>query len=464
MLSCGAMSRPGLEFSHKDQPLRDDVRELGALLGEVLREQGGGELLAAVELARHAAIRRRNAGDDGSRQELCELVRSLHPERAEHVVRAFAAYFGIVNLAEKIHRIRRRRDYLRSPKEEGGWQPLSLGDTIRRLASAGFSRRDLEEFFPRLSIEPVFTAHPTEAVRRTLLEKQQAVARHLVARLNTSLTPPEQRVLLAQIREEISAAWQTEEYPAERPSVADEAEHVLFYITDILYRIIPPFYEELEEVLDEVYGAAEQTSRRLPHMISFASWVGGDMDGNPNVDADTIRESLARHRGLILDLYRREVLKLSKNLSQSTSRATIAAEVATRADTYAELFPETDAEIRTRHRAMPYRRLLRLMAARLQATRDEQDGGYAKPGEFCDDLEQIAVSLEENAGTHAGLFPLAPTPVACRDLRFSPRHSRCSPRRGGPPSGDGAPARRGRLGSARRGRAHRTFARGARRR
>ena len=406
MLESRTMNRLGLEFSSKDQPLRDDVRELGALLGEVLREQGGGELLAAVELARHAAIRRRNAGEKGSEDELCELVRSLPPERGEQVVRAFSAYFSVVNLAEKIHRIRRRREHLRSPKESGGWQPLSLDDTIRRLASAGFSREDLQDLFPRLSVEPVFTAHPTEAVRRTLLEKQQAVARHLVARFNTSLTPPERRVLTAQIREEITAAWQTEEYPAERPSVADEAEHVLFYITDILYRIVPPFYEELDEVLDEVYGPASGTPPRHPRMISFASWVGGDMDGNPNVDAVTLRESLARHRKLILGLYHGEILKLSKNLSQTSSRSTIADEITRQADTYAELFPTTDAGIAPRHRAMPYRRLLRLIASRLAATRAETHGGYAAPEELYDDLELIASSLEENDGAHAGLFPV----------------------------------------------------------
>ena len=387
-----------INFADKDIPLREDVSLLGSLVGEMLAEQGGARLLETVEQVRRAAIARREgtpATDD-----LVGLVRDLDAQGALGMVRAFSAYFQVVNLAERVHRIRRRRDYLR---DHEGPQPRGIHDAIARLADAGLRLDDAQEFLSGILYEPVFTAHPTEATRRTLLEKQQLIAKHLTDRLNPSLTPQEDHALLSQIRAEMTSAWQTVEHPSERMTVRDERENVLFFLTDVIYRIIPPFYEAIEDALVQTYGEKAREVR-VPLMIRFASWVGGDMDGNPNVGARTIRDSLADQRHLIIARYRKEVLTLSRGLSQSVERVGINNEVIDLTEQYAEMFPAVAAAIHRRHGDMYYRRLLRLIAARLNATQAEESSGYNNADEFFTDLRMIARSLRDNQGQHAGLF------------------------------------------------------------
>jgi phosphoenolpyruvate carboxylase len=360
------------EFAPKDVPLRDDVRTLGALVGDVLREQCGEDFFQLVERARHAAIA---SADD----ELHALVKGLPARDAETLIRAFATFFEVVNLAERIHRIRRRRDYLRdgTAPQEG-----SL-----KAAGAALLQQPL-------LIEPVFTAHPTEATRRTLLEKEQVIGRLLVERLDPSRTPDEERAALARIREEVTAAWQTDPHPSARPTVMDELENVLFYLTDVVYRIVPPFYEELEQV----------AGRPVQPILRFGSWVGGDMDGNPNVGADTLRAALERQRELVLERYRRETAELSRRLSQSGARVGVSDAVSGRIREYSAHFPKALAVIPIRYVDMPYRVLFGLMGARLAATRRDEPHAYAGPSELERDLRDVIASLRAHRGEHAGLF------------------------------------------------------------
>jgi phosphoenolpyruvate carboxylase len=392
------MTRRRISFEAKDEPLRADVRRLGELVGEMLAEQGGGELYERVESVRREAIRRRE-GEPGAEDELWPLVADLEPAAAAELARAFAAYFQVVNLAEKVHRIRRRRDYQR----RGLAQPGSLIESAIRLRESGVGPAEMGELLARLRIEPVFTAHPSEATRRTVLEKQQRIAQRLAERLDPSQTPPEKRVLWARIRSEMTSAWQTAAQHQERPTVADEMEHVLFYLTDVIYPVVPMFYETLEDALRESWGE-EVAVGPMPSVLRFASWVGGDMDGNPNVDAGTLTATLERHRQLILDLYLPEVRRLARRLSQSHSRVAADVEVSDRIADYAIRFPGAMAEVPKRHRQMPYRILLSLIAARLQATRAGEEGAYGDAASLAADLRRVAVSLERNQGRHAGLF------------------------------------------------------------
>jgi phosphoenolpyruvate carboxylase len=395
------MSQRETSFPAKDVALREDVRTLGALVGEMLREQGGDELFRQVEAARLAAIERRQAegSEEGDDAALCALVSGRPPDEAAELVRAFSAYFQVVNLAETVHRLRRTRDYQR----EGEPQPGSLAEAVRKLRDAGVSLAEVAELLGRMLVEPVFTAHPSEAVRRTVLEKQQRIARRLVDRMDPSRTPAEEQAALERVRAEVTAAWQTEEHPSQRPTVADEREHVLFYVNDILYRIVPPFYEALAEALIDAYGE-EARGVPLPTVLRFASWVGGDMDGNPNVTAETIMDTLVRHREMVLGRYRDEVRDLARQLSQSITRVQVDPEVLERGRRYAETFPKAAAAIPPRHRDMPYRSLLRLMAERLEATYRDRPEGYEGIEGYRDDLETIARSLERHQGEHAGLF------------------------------------------------------------
>lgn len=385
-------------FSDKDLPLRQDVSELGAIVGAVLREQCGELLYDAVESARKAAIKRRQ-GDASAEAELIDAVGALDPKRAEELVRGFATYFQVVNLAEQVHRIRRGRDYLR----EGSSQPRGLRAAFGMLREAGLSRDEVLALLASIRIEPVFTAHPTEATRRTILEKHQRVAKRLVERLDPSLTPPEERVIRDRIRGEITTGWQTNEHPTERPTVADEREHVLFYITDVLYRIIPPFYEAIEEALEHVFGT-EVEPDELPIIVRFVSWVGGDMDGNPNVDETTIKETLERQRLLILSKYFGEVNELARSLSQSVHRISVDSGIHERLVKYGALFPGVAGRLRPRHRDMLYRLYLTYVAERLQATSRDDAAAYTSPEEFVADMALLERSLFENGGAHAGLF------------------------------------------------------------
>jgi len=385
-------------FPEKDQPLRDDVRVLGALVGEVLAEQQGEQFLQLVEDVRRSAIRRRESRGEAP-DELGQLLAGMDVRTSERLVRAFTTYFQVVNLAEKVHRIRRRRDYLRRGinAQRGGLLAViqELGDvTLDKMMQA----------LEGLTIQPVMTAHPTEATRRTLLEKEQLILRRLVDRLDPSRTPDEENTALERIRAAVTSNWQTEMYPEQKLSVRNEMEHVLFYLTDVLYRIVPPFYESLGKALESRWPGSQEQS--LPTLLHFGSWVGGDMDGNPNVDGSTIRQSLEYQRREIIKKYLPEMHSLSRFLSQSLSEVAVTPEVLDQLQKYIALLPDEAEKIGQRVRNMPYRCLLKLMMARLQRVLDDTPGAYGGTEEFRADLELIRASMEANKGKHAGIFLL----------------------------------------------------------
>ena len=232
-----------IAFPASDDPLREDVHLLGDLVGEVIREQGGDRLFDLVESARNAAIRRRE-GVDGAAETLRATLADLDEAQAEEVVRAFSTYFQVVNLAERVHRVRRGRAHMRDRDTP---QSGSLADTVRLLDVRGIDRAQARALFAASRVEPVFTAHPTESTRRVILEKQERIAEELIARLDPSRTPHDEQVSLAQIRENVTTAWQTDEHPTARPTVADEREHVLYYVANVLYHVLPALHERQDD-------------------------------------------------------------------------------------------------------------------------------------------------------------------------------------------------------------------------
>jgi phosphoenolpyruvate carboxylase len=392
------MPRSDISFPLKDAELREDVHMLGALVGEVIREQGGDALFEAVERDRQAAIARRD-GDASGAAELNTRTRDVPPAEARDLVRAFSTWFEMVNMAEKVHRIRRRRQYL----NEGTTQPGGIIDAVTRLKKQGLELADVRRLMIEMWIEPVFTAHPTESTRRTILRKQQKIAQLLLGRLGLSRTAAETRTIWERIRAEITSGWQTAENSRERLTVADEREHVLFFIAEILYQIVPIFYEEIEAALVQVYGPAA-VPPELPEILRFGSWVGGDMDGNPDVHAKTIRETVARQQQIIVNRYFVECQSLAEELSQSATRIGISAELAARIDHYMVLLPGASSLSPSRHDRMPYRVFLGQVMERLRATYDGRANHYESVTDFLDDLNLIADSLRQNKGVHAGLF------------------------------------------------------------
>src|SRR6185312_867139 len=241
-----------------------------------------------------------------------------------------------------------------------------------------------------------------ESTRRTLLRKGQRIAQLMLTRLDPTLTPQEMRGVWARIRTEITIGWQTEEHPRQRLTVADEREHVLFYLAEIIYRIVPSFYEELETALGKVFKAANETPK-VPALLEFGSWVGGDMDGNPDVHAKTIRETLARQQQLIVSTYFREVQGLAGKLSQSASRVAVSAQLQARIEEYVTLLPAAQLTTPARHDRMPYRVFLGQVAERLRNTYEGHANHYDNARQLAADIALVADSLERNRGRNAGL-------------------------------------------------------------
>ncbi|HET9065522.1 MAG TPA: phosphoenolpyruvate carboxylase [Gemmatimonadales bacterium] len=399
-------------FTEKDELLRHDVRTLGAMVGDMLREQGGVSLFERVETARQAAVARRE-GAPGAATELERILGGADVTQAADLVRAFSTYFRVVNRAEQVHRIRRRRDYDRTPATA---PPGGVREALETLRARGCSADQVVALVESMLIEPVFTAHPTEATRRTILQKEQRIARWLLSLGDSSLTPPERATILARIQMEITTTWQTAPRPPARPTVEDEREHVLYYLLGPIHDVIPAIHESIEAA---VRLTCDRPDFRLdtPRM-RFGSWVGGDMDGNPNVNGATIRKALRAHRQAIVAQYRKDVASLGALLSQSTTRVEVADAVSRRIATYGALLPDAFAGIPARYRDMPYRMLCRLIDARLERTADQQEGGYPSADDLLADLDAIATSLARHRGEHAGLFAVRRTIQRVRTFGF----------------------------------------------
>jgi phosphoenolpyruvate carboxylase len=392
--------RTDIHFPPKHEALREDVHALGDLIGEMLREQGGTQLLETVEQDRVMAIRRRE-GDPGAAAELAVRVRGRPPEQARDLVRAFSAWFQAVNLAEKVHRIRRRRDYFL--KESTRPQPGGVEDALVGLKQAGLELEEVLALIGSLRIEPVFAAHPTESTRRTMLRMQARLSGLLLNRLDPTLTPNDSRELWGRIRAELTAAWQTEDHPRERLTVADEREHVLYYLSEVLYRVVPEFYQEIADALGKLYSV-DAEALELPTILRFGSLVGGDLDGNPDVHGKTIRETLARQQQVIIKAYFDECQSLAQRLSQSASRINVSSALSKRIDEYMTLLPGARAITPARHDRMPYRVFLAQIGARLSNSFDGRSNGYENARQLREDVGLIADSLRANRGWHAGHY------------------------------------------------------------
>ncbi len=392
------MDRHQIQFPPKHLALREDVHQLGVMLGEMLREQGGDELFELVEGDRRCAIERRDATGEQA-DPLAVRVAGRPPEVARDLVRAFSTWFQMVNLGEKVHRIRRRREYFLA--DGGKPQPGGIEDSLARLKAQGLSLDDVLGVLASLRIHPVFTAHPTESTRRTQLRRQRRMADALLERLNPNLDPQERRHVWGRLRTELTSGWQTEEYQRQRLTVADEREFAMFHLAEVMYSIVPRFYEEIGAALESLFDA-DLSTVVPPVVLSFGSWVGGDMDSAPEVNAKTIRETLQRQQQVIVNEYFTDCQSLSQLLSQSATRVPISIELRRRIDEYAVLLPGARSVAPARHDQMPYRTFFAQLAERLRKTWEGRAGGYERAAQFRTDLQLAADSLKANRGLNAG--------------------------------------------------------------
>jgi phosphoenolpyruvate carboxylase len=366
-----------------EAPLRRDVRLLGEILGRVLVEQEGEELLADEERIRSLSRRARKAGRPGPRSELATAVRELPLERQAQVLRAFGLYFQLANLAEQHHRLRRRRQYehdRRPPRE-------SLDAAFAALAEAGVDEAALQEAGARISLELVVTAHPTEAARRTILQAHLRMSRLLRKLDDPGLSAAAHDRIGDAIAEEVTALWETDEVRSLRPRVVDEIRHGLW------------FFEQ--SLIEEATDLTREFRRRLPGSgtpLRFGSWIGGDQDGNPAAGPDTIAEALERARELVLHRYRAEVRELAGFIGAASTLVDVLSELADSIARDERELPEYTAEIGNQNADEPYRRKLSFVWQRLGETLAGRPGGYPSAADFLADLDLIDRSLRANRG------------------------------------------------------------------
>jgi phosphoenolpyruvate carboxylase len=353
--------------SPEDDALSRDVNVLGTLLGEVIREQEGDAGFELVEEYRAAtkAVRARDRVEDfgAAGEALLERTRRLRLEDARLLVRAFTAYFHLVNMTEERHRLRVLRE--RESASEGRPRRESLADAVREARVAGIPADRLRSVLQGFTVEPVFTAHPTEARRRTILEKLRRL-RELADAFASASTPGESRRARHRIREEITALWRTEEVHRQAPTVMDEVRNGLYYFEEALWEVVPRLHRDLEEALGAVY--ADETFEP-PSLLRFGSWIGGDRDGNPHVTATVTEHTLLLHRETALALHERDLQDLQQHLSITGSTGDPGDELGRSLETDARAFPELAAAAWSRYDQEPFRRKLSFMRARLAAAR-----------------------------------------------------------------------------------------------
>ena len=415
----------------KEAPLRRDVRSLGALLGQVLREQAGDEALAQVEALRQGTIRRRDAELRGDTEEAARqaakalaLVHSQPVERAILLTRAFAFYFELINLAETNHR-KRRRVALRLSGQTGR-QRGSLEGTFSEMRRVGIGVQEALDWLRRVLIVPVFTAHPTEAARRTVMFKRRRIGEFLEALDRIPIPEQDLARLEEMVLAEITGLWQTDEVRSRRPTVLDEVKMGLDYYDVAIFETLPELYREISEALRAAYGL-EIEPLDLPLVLRFGSWIGGDRDGNPFVTPEITRSALLLARVHLLLYYRRRLDAIIDLLTTSAQQRAVSEMLLERLRGYVAHVHTPEAQVfGAQYEFEYYRRFVVCVMARIQQTLARTSEMLASAGaslpvtpytlgrgqdkltqalpaycsvqDFLDDLEILRTSLAENSG------------------------------------------------------------------
>ena len=404
--------------------MRRDVRSLGMLLGQVLREQAGDALFSEVEELRQIAIRRREAQDGADpRSEAAQpfaaalgSVHSLDLVQAYRLARAFAFYFELINLAETNHRKRRRLSLQLSGEAQRG----SLRGTLRAMRAAGISSEEALDWLRSISIIPVFTAHPTEVARRVVMFKRHRIADLLEQLDRIPLSDEQLEFFEESLTAEITALWETDEVRTRRPTVRDEVKMGLDYYDSSIYATLPGLYAEVAAAFEAEYGVCLSLAE-MPVLLSFGSWIGGDRDGNPYVTPQVTREALQMSREHVLTHYQRQLGLILDLLTSSAQQAPISGALEQRLEGYLQALNTTGLQaFGERYEFESYRRFLscirvRLAGAGVASANPALDAAlaglpaYVSAQEFLADLEILHASLLENRGprlAHALIDPL----------------------------------------------------------
>ena len=365
--------------------VRRDVRELGALLGDVLEDQTSAEAFDLVESVRTSAIDYRRGASE-SREELHRELRDLPPELEGVVARAFATYFELINLAEERERVRAVRE-----GSQQGTLAESIAAAAKSLDEDGADESTVQRVLDDVLVEPTFTAHPTEARRKTVKAKLRAVADDLETLDERRLTDREEARVERDLEAEVTSLWQTPQVRRRRPEVTDEALNVQWYIENVLFDVVGEVYDELERELGDRFETVE-----IPKLFEFRSWAGSDRDGNPYVTPEVTAETLDRQREVVVARYREELKRLSGVLSQDDRSVDVGDRFRARLDADRERLPGVAAEAEERYPDEPYRQKLKLMRERLDRVGDVRPGEYEVAETLLADLDAVAESLRAN--------------------------------------------------------------------
>ena len=374
----------------KDAPLRNDIRLLGRLLGDTVREQNGEETFKIVEMIRQTSVRFHRDNDEPAKHELQDLLNQLDPKETVDVVRAFSLFSHLANIAEDMHHTRRTRAHDRAgdPPRRG-----TIANVMTRAAEAGIEAKDLRTFFRDAHVLPVLTAHPTEVRRKSIMRHELAISALLSRCERSDLTPDEHDEVNDQIRRTVLALWQTGMLRQSRLNVVDEVSNGLAYYDYSLLGQLPKIYRAIEDRLNKL----DKKSEAIESFLQIGSWIGGDRDGNPFVTADVLRDTVKRHGSKIVTFYFQELHELGAELSLASTLVDVSPDLTKLAEKSPKNF---DKE--------PYRSAISGIYARLAATAKKHKlaepprrpvgdaSPYSYPDELATDLSTIHQSLVAN--------------------------------------------------------------------
>jgi phosphoenolpyruvate carboxylase len=398
-------------------PLSQNIRALGEALGRVLTDQSGAEAFALEEHVRRLTKELRADPAPARAATIAGLFADLSVEQLHGLIKAFTLYFGLINLAEGVERLRVLRE--RERKVAPQPHPEGIAAAVYELRAHGVPAEAVQRWLDHALIMPVFTAHPTESKRRTTLVGLRRVFDALVD-LNPGerlLLPAERTAILDQIERQIVGLWQSADVRSNKPTVLDEVENGLFYFQTVLWDLLPQIYHELGHALEDAYPG---TSWQIPPVLRFGSWMGGDRDGNPFVTPDVTLATVRLMCAATLQHLIGCMEALHYDLSPSTSQVTVSPALLDRVAAYSDAFPRVAEAMRLHHSREPYRLMCAFIKARLQATLEFTQGfqprwgqepalpdhGYRTSADLLADLELMRASLIANGGALIAGGPL----------------------------------------------------------
>ncbi len=377
------------------EPLSEQINLLGAMLGQVIREQAGEAMLTLVEELRGLCKRALNEDRPDLRQEAKTRIAGLSLDEMVWLLRAYTAFFHLVNKSEQQEIIRINRERARDSREHP--RADSIDEAVSRLKQHGLSFDQLQALLLRLDIQPTLTAHPTEARRRSILYKQQGLAALTTQLHRDHPTPEERDDLLNRIHNQITLLLTTDEVRAARPTVIDEIENGLYFLRNAIFETVPQIHRDLQRAVQRHYGQTPE----IPVFLRFRSWIGSDRDGNPKVTAAVTRQAVAMHRRTALTLYLAALRELRRDLSLSERQASIPQALYASIERDAQAFTLAEHEQR-QYQHEPYRLKISYMMIRLEKQRQalDKDGperaadGYGS-ARFIEELKLLAESLSQ---------------------------------------------------------------------